>query len=148
MVNGACLVNADAGAVQLTCPSGTVLEGGRCKRTTTTNLNYLCSTGTLVNGNQCKVVSDAGPVQAVCQSGYVIQNGQCVKSTSSSTQYSCSQGTLSGTNCVWNTSENYCPIGVNESCLNNNGGASCSPNKCIDIGVNKPVDEGNIDGSM
>ncbi len=148
MVNGSCVVNADAGAVQLTCPSGSVLEGGQCKHTSTTNLNYLCSTGTLVNGNQCKVVSDAGPVQAVCQSGYVIQNGQCVKSTSSSTQYSCSQGTLSGTNCVWNTSENYCPIGVNQSCLNNNGGASCSPNKCIDVSVNKPVDEGNIDGSM
>lgn len=142
-----CVVNQDKGAVLLVCPSGSQLINGQCVKTESTNLNYLCPTGTLT-GNQCKVVTDGGPVQAVCNPGYVIQNGQCVKSTQSQTQYKCSQGTLSGTQCKWNTSENYCPIGVNQSCLNNNGGASCSPNKCIDIGVNKPVDEGNIDGSM
>ncbi|EAT0258215.1 conjugal transfer protein [Salmonella enterica] len=145
--NKMCQVTADKGAVQLTCPSGTVLTNGQCRRTETTSFNYLCQVGTLTNG-QCKVVTDGGAVQAVCNVGYVIQNGQCVKTTQSQTQYSCSQGTLSGTQCVWNTQENYCPIGVNQSCLNNNGGASCSPNKCIDIGVNKPVDEGSIDGSM
>ncbi|EBZ2008232.1 conjugal transfer protein [Salmonella enterica subsp. enterica serovar Newport] len=142
-----CIVNKDNGAVTLVCPSGSQLVNGQCKKTESANLNYLCPTGTLT-GNQCKVVTDGGPVQAVCNPGYVIENGQCVKSTQSQTQYSCSQGTLSGTQCVWNTQENYCPIGVNQSCLNNNGGASCSPNKCIDIGVNKPVDEGSIDGSM
>ncbi|EBV4408277.1 conjugal transfer protein [Salmonella enterica subsp. enterica serovar Baildon] len=142
-----CIVSQDKGAVTLVCPSGSQLINGQCVKTEHTNLNYLCQTGTLVN-NQCKVVTNGGPVQAVCNPGYVVQNGQCVKSTQSQTQYSCSQGTLSGTQCVWNTQENYCPIGVNQSCLNNNGGASCSPNKCIDIGVNKPVDEGSIDGSM
>lgn len=147
LVNGQCLVSSDNGAVQLTCPGGSQLINNQCQLTENTNLNYLCPTGTLVN-NQCKVVSNGGPVQAVCNPGYVVENGQCVKSTQSQTQYSCSQGTLSGTQCVWNTQENYCPIGVNQSCLNNNGGASCSPNKCIDIGVNKPVDEGSIDGSM
>lgn len=142
-----CIVNKDNGAVTLVCPSGSQLVNGQCKKTESANLNYLCPTGTLT-GNQCKVVTDGGPVKAVCNPGYVVQNGQCVKSTQSQTQYSCSQGTLSGKQCVWNTQENYCPIGVNQSCLNNNGGASCSPNKCIDIGVNKPVDEGSIDGSM
>lgn len=148
LVNGSCVVNNNAGAVQLTCPTGTVIENGQCKQTSITNLNYLCSMGSLVNGTQCHVVSDAGPVQAVCNAGYIIQNGQCVKSSTSATQYSCTNGTLAGTACVWNTSENYCPIGADQSCLNNNGGASCSPNKCIDITANKPVDEGNIDGTM
>lgn len=147
LVNGMCVITNDAGAVQSTCPSGSILEGGQCKFTQNTNFNYLCSVGSLVNGS-CKVSSDAGPVQAVCNPGYSVVNGQCQKTTQSSVQYSCTQGTLSGTECIWNTSENYCPIGVNQACLSNNGGASCSPNKCIDIGVNKPVDEGNIDGSM
>ena len=146
-MNGQCLVSSDNGAVQLTCPGGSQLINNQCQLTENTNLNYLCPTGTLVN-NQCKIVSNGGPVQAVCNPGYVIENGQCVKSTQSSTQYSCSVGTVSGSQCVWNTQENYCPIGVSQACLNNNGGSSCSPNKCIDIGVNKPVDEGNIDGSM
>lgn len=147
LVNGVCVVTHDAGAVQTTCPSGSVLEGGTCKFTNTTNLNYLCSVGTLENGS-CKVSSDAGPVQAVCNAGYTVVNGQCQKTTQSDVQYSCTQGTLNGTSCVWNTSENYCPIGVDQTCINNNGGSSCSPNTCIDIGVNKPVDEGNVDGSM
>ncbi|EHK7649075.1 conjugal transfer protein TraN [Escherichia coli] len=147
LVNGMCLVSNDTGAVKLTCPTGSQLINGQCVKTESTNLNYLCQTGTLVN-NQCKVVTNGGPVQAVCNPGYIVQNGQCVKSTQTVPQYSCSQGSLSGTKCVWNTTENYCPIGVNQSCLSNNGGASCSPNKCIDIGVNKPVDEGNVDGSM
>ncbi|MFS7198752.1 conjugal transfer protein TraN [Rahnella rivi] len=145
--NGTCLVQNDQGVPQLNCPGGTVLEGGQCKRTENTGYNYLCSVGTLTNG-QCKVVNDGGPVQAVCQAGYVPENGQCVKSTQSPVQYSCTQGALNGTACLWDTQENYCPIGVNNSCLNNNGGASCSANKCIDISTNKPVDEGNIDGSM
>ncbi|VAK79317.1 putative conjugative transfer protein [Enterobacter cloacae] len=145
--NKMCQITADKGDVQLTCPSGTVLVNGQCRKTETTSFNYLCQVGTMTNG-QCKVVTDGGAVKAVCNPGYIIENGQCVKSTQSQTQYKCSQGTLSGTQCKWNTSENYCPIGVNQTCLNNNGGASCSPNKCIDIGVNKPVDEGNIDGSM
>lgn len=40
------------------------------------------------------------------------------------------------------------PYRCQPACLNGNGGASCSPNKCIDVTVNKPVDDGNIDGSM
>ncbi|EFA7155540.1 conjugal transfer protein TraN [Escherichia coli] len=147
LVNGRCIVSVDKGAVQLTCPSGSQLINGQCKKTESTNLNYLCQTGTLIN-NQCKVVTNGGPVKAVCNPGYIVQNGQCVKSTQASPQYSCSQGALSGNKCVWDTQENYCPIGLNQSCLNNNGGASCSPNKCVDISVNKPVDEGNVDGSM
>ncbi|MQJ73410.1 conjugal transfer protein [Escherichia coli] len=145
--NKMCQITSDKGAVQLTCPSGSVLTNGQCRKTETTSFNYLCQVGTMTNG-QCKVVTDGGAVKAVCNVGYVIQNGQCVKSTQSPTQYSCSQGTLSGKQCIWNTNENYCPIGANQSCLNNNGGSSCSPNKCIDISVNKPVDEGNVDGSM
>lgn len=142
-----CVVSQDNGAVSLVCPNGSQLINGQCVSTESTNLNYLCPTGTLI-GNQCKVVTDGGPVQAVCNPGYIIENGQCVKSIPSTTQYSCSQGTLSGTQCLWNTQENYCPIGVSQACLNGNGGASCSPNSCIDVSVNKPVDDGNIDGSM
>ncbi|ENU4835460.1 conjugal transfer protein TraN [Escherichia coli] len=147
LVNNMCVVSVDKGGVLLTCPANSQLINGQCKKTESTNLNYLCPTGTLVN-NQCKVVTSGGPVQAVCNPGYVVQNGQCVKSTQSATQYSCSVGTVNGSQCVWNTQENYCPIGVNQACLNGNGGASCSPNKCIDITVNKPVNDGNIDGSM
>ncbi|ELY4007660.1 conjugal transfer protein TraN [Cronobacter dublinensis] len=142
-----CIVTNDHGAPALSCPVDYVLVNGQCKKTETTNFNYLCPVGTLTNGT-CKVTHDAGPVQAACNAGYIVENGQCVKSTASETQYSCAQGKLSGTQCVWNSQENYCPIGVNQACLNNNGGASCSPNKCIDTSVNKPVDEGNIDGGM
>ncbi|HAU5494374.1 TPA: conjugal transfer protein [Cronobacter sakazakii] len=147
LVNGKCVVNQDVGPVTLICPSGSQLVNGSCQKTETTNLNYLCQTGTLTNG-QCKVVTNAGPVKAVCDPGYIIQDGKCTKSTEAPVQYTCSQGTVNGTQCVWSTLENYCPVGVNQSCLNNNGGASCSPNKCIDISTNKPVDEGNIDGGM
>ncbi|EOR7867386.1 conjugal transfer protein TraN [Escherichia coli] len=145
--NKMCQTTTDKGAVQLTCPTGNVLVNGQCRKTTTTSFNYLCQVGTLTNG-QCKVVTDGGAVKAVCNTGYIIENGQCVKSTPSTTQYSCAKGTLDGTKCVWNTQENYCPIGADQTCLSNNGGSSCSPNKCVDIGVNKPVDEGNVDGSM
>lgn len=147
LVNGKCVVAQDRGPTILNCPAGTNLKNGKCERIQTANLNYHCPVGTLTNG-QCKVTSDAGPVQAVCNPGYVVENGKCVKSTQSAVQYSCTQGTLSGTSCKWNTAENYCPIGVSQACLNGNGGASCSPNKCIDVTVNKPVDDGNIDGSM
>lgn len=147
MDNGLCIFNTDAGPVSLVCPNGSVLENGQCKATSVTDINYLCNTGTFING-QCKVSSDAGPVSLVCPPLQVIENGQCVLTTLSDTQYKCSQGELNDTQCKWNTTENYCPIGVNQSCLSNNGGSSCSPNKCIDIGVNKPVDEGNIDGTM
>ncbi|TGB52843.1 conjugal transfer protein [Escherichia sp. E5028] len=147
LVNGVCQFQKDNGPVQLSCSPGESLENGQCKKLETTNFNYLCSVGTMVN-NQCKIVTDGGPVQAVCKPGYIIQNGQCVKSTQSVTQYSCSKGQLSGTQCKWNTQENYCPIGLDQTCLSNNGGESCSPNKCINIGVNKPVDEGNVDGTM
>lgn len=108
---------------------------------------YLCSSGTLTNG-QCVVNEDAGPVQLTCPTGTVLENGQCKKTTDSGFNYSCTQGTLSGTQCIWSTTENYCPIGVSQSCLDGKGGASCSPNKCINITENPPVDEGNIDGSM
>lgn len=147
LVNGQCLVNNDVGEVSLTCPWGSTLVDGQCKKTDYTDFNYLCNVGTMTNG-QCKVSTDAGPVKAVCQPGYVIQGGQCVMASQSNVQYTCPQGTLEGNQCKWNTHENYCPIGVSQSCLNNNGGSSCSPNKCIDISVNKPIDEGDIDGSM
>ncbi|PUX81465.1 conjugal transfer protein [Cronobacter sakazakii] len=147
LVNGQCVVQKDTGPIILLCPNGSQLINGQCKKTESTNLNYLCPTGTL-NGDQCKIVTDGGTVQAVCKPGFVVENGRCVKSTQSETQYNCTEGKLSGKQCVWSTQENYCPIGVNQTCLNNNGGASCSPNKCIDISTNKPVDEGNIDGGM
>jgi conjugal transfer mating pair stabilization protein TraN len=42
--------------------------------------------------------------------------------------------------CNLTTNTNYsCPIAGN-SCLNNNGIMQCSPNKCIDIDVDKPID--------
>lgn len=141
-----CVIANDFGPVSLTCPGGSVLENGQCKASTQTNMNYLCPVGTMNNG-MCEVIKDAGAVQAVCPANYVIENGQCKKTTPSPVQYSCKTGTLNGTQCLWNTSENYCPIGASESCLNNNGGSSCSTNKCIDITQNPPVDDGNIDGT-
>ncbi|AYN25584.1 conjugal transfer protein (plasmid) [Buttiauxella sp. 3AFRM03] len=147
MSSGMCVFNTDKGPVSLVCPSGSVVENGQCKKTTVSDLNYLCNVGTFTNG-QCKVTSDAGPVSLVCPPLYIIENGQCVLTSISDTQYKCNQGGLNGTQCKWNTSENYCPIGVDNACLNNNGGAGCSSNKCIDITQNKPVDEGNVDGSM
>lgn len=141
-----CVISNDYGPVSLTCPAGTILENGQCKESHSTNMNYLCPVGTMNNG-MCDVVQDVGPVQAVCPSGYVIENGQCKKSTPSPVQYSCKTGTLNGTECLWNTSEDYCPIGVSQSCLNNNGGTSCSSNKCIDVNQYPPVDDGNVTGA-
>lgn len=106
-----------------------------------------CPSGTL-NGSVCTNTSDYGPVQSSCPAGSELINGQCQKTVVSETQYKCEKGTLSGTICQWNTTENYCPIGADATCLANGGGASCSANKCINIDENKPVDEGDIDGSM
>ncbi|BCK65875.1 conjugative transfer protein [Aeromonas caviae] len=142
-----CIVNKDVGPVSTSCPSGYIPENGQCKKVEQTYQNYLCSTGTLKNGS-CEVIKDMGAVQAVCPVGTVIENGQCKKSTQSDIQYSCTKGTLSGTNCIWNTKEQYCPIALDSTCLANNGGASCSPNKCIDIDIEKPIDEGNVTGDM
>lgn len=144
---GVCIVNNDRGPVTTNCPTGYIPENGQCKKVEQASQNYLCNIGTLKNG-MCEVVTDAGPVKAVCPSGYVIENGQCKKTSQSNVQYSCTKGTLSGSDCIWNTIEQYCPIGVNSSCLANNGGASCSPNKCVDIDIEKPVDDGNITGDM
>lgn len=147
LIGGSCIINNDAGPVSTNCPAGYIPENGQCKKVEQTHQNYLCATGTLKNGS-CEVVKDMGAVQAVCPAGTIIENGQCKKSTQSAVQYSCSKGSLSGTNCIWNTKEQYCPIGLNSSCLANNGGASCSPNKCVDIDIDKPTDEGNITGDM
>ncbi|WP_421198579.1 conjugal transfer protein TraN [Aeromonas enteropelogenes] len=143
--NGQCIITNDAGPVSTNCPAGYIPENGQCKKVEQTHQNYLCPTGTLKNGS-CEVVKDMGPVQAVCPPGHIVEAGQCKKSTQSDVQYSCPKGSLSGSNCVWNTTEHYCPIGLNASCLANNGGANCSPNKCIDIDVEKPIDDGNITG--
>lgn len=109
--------------------------------------DYLCSSGTL-SGSVCVVNQDAGPVQLVCPSGYSSVNGQCQKTESTGFNYSCASGNLQGTNCVLTVKDNYCPIGANQTCLNNGGGGSCSPNKCVDITKNEPVDEGNVDGTQ
>ncbi|MGN5021817.1 conjugal transfer protein TraN [Aeromonas caviae] len=145
LIGGSCIINNDAGPVSTNCPAGYIPENGQCKKVEQTHQNYLCPTGTLKNGS-CEVVKDMGPVQAVCPPGHIVEAGQCKKSTQSDIQYSCPKGSLSGSNCVWNTTEHYCPIGLNTSCLANNGGANCSPNKCIDIDVEKPIDDGNITG--
>lgn len=145
LIGGSCIINNDAGPVYTSCPTGYIPENGQCKKVEQTHQNYLCPTGTLKNGS-CEVVKDMGPVQAVCPPGHIVEAGQCKKSTQSDIQYSCPKGSLSGSNCVWNTTEHYCPIGLNTSCLANNGGANCSPNKCIDIDVEKPIDDGNITG--
>ncbi|QLI60526.1 conjugal transfer protein TraN (plasmid) [Aeromonas caviae] len=142
-----CVVNQDNGPVTTNCPAGYIPENGQCKKVETTQHNYLCNMGTLKNG-MCEVVTDAGPVRVACPPGYVSEGGQCKKTTQSPVQYSCTKGTLSGTNCVWNTTEQYCPIGVNSSCLANNGGSSCSPNPCVDIDKDTPVDDGNVTGDM
>jgi len=144
---GNCVTAVDQGLAISTCPAGYIPENGMCKRIDYTNANYLCSVGTFKDG-MCELVKDGGAVKAVCPDGYVIEGGQCKKSTQSNIQYTCSSGTLSGTNCVWDTVEQYCPIGLDKTCLANNGGAKCSPNKCVDIDIEKPVDEGDIDGSM
>lgn len=105
---------------------------------------YECAEGELVGG-KCRKNLDAGEIQKVCSVGQ-LENGQCKQTTTTGVNYSCTTGKLSGTKCVWNTTENYCPVGATDSCVNSGGGASCSSNKCIDLNKNQPVDDGSIDG--
>lgn len=58
---------------------------------------------------------------------------------------------------TWNAVENkckkvivnqVCPINGGSACMADGSGYSCSPNKCINTSINKPIDEGDINGGM
>ncbi|WP_193747020.1 conjugal transfer protein TraN [Dickeya sp. NCPPB 3274] len=48
--------------------------------------------------------------------------------------------------CIKQTVSYVCPLGNGNACVNDGAGYACSPNKCVDLSVNQPVDDGSIDG--
>ena len=122
------------------------------KRAPTT---YTCPGGGQLSGNQCIFEGSPIPPTMTCPPGFTYQGAPfnfCHKLETSNIIYSCPAGTaLNGATppkCTNTALEYYCPIGADSNCLNNNGGSSCSPNKCIDLDTSPPIEEGNIDGSM
>lgn len=118
-------------------------------------VQYACPNNGQLSGNQCIFEGNPVPPAMTCPPGYTYGNALyklCYKTETSNINYSCPTGTnLNGASppkCTNTKLEHYCPINANSSCLNNNGGAECSPNKCVDIDSEQPIDEGKIDGSM
>lgn len=50
--------------------------------------------------------------------------------------------------CIFSNVTYTCPVGNGNACVNDGSGYSCSPNKCINVDINKPIDEGDINGGM
>jgi len=111
-----------------------------------------CPAGSQVYGTQCITEGTPTPPTMTCPPGYSMEGTNlCIKLGTMPLSYSCPAGTVSNgatpPKCTSSQIDQYCPIGVDNDCLKNNGGSECSANKCIDLDK-EPAEESNIDGSM
>lgn len=169
--NGANCIRTDYSQASWVCPASYIKNGNQCSLTEYDNIIYSCPSGTNVDYgtpacaagfkyssryNICRKTNgtspatsgscDFIPTEKATEGAYskTWQGSSCVLW---STKYETSP-IKTGPSCTSSKPDLYCPINANPACLSDNGGAECSPNKCIDLDVNTPVDEGNIDGSM
>lgn len=152
------------------CPDGYTKSGAICVFKQTIDVKYSCEPGQSLNltaptcqagtynyqFKTCQIEIENSPAttgscdnipRETLQEGKFYpsyQNGSCVLF---STKFRNAPPTTKPM-CAQNKEEFYCPIKANQDCLNNNGGSSCSPNQCVDIDTEKPINDGSIDGSM
>ncbi|RVS10412.1 conjugal transfer protein TraN [Citrobacter freundii] len=94
---------------------------------------YYCPAGMKLNGTTCEQKDIIG-VSTHCPANAIQQGNKCLIESKIDEIVTCPSGwTLSNKICTTTTSKLTCPLGN-------------AP--CIDLNLNKPVDEGNIDGSM
>lgn len=169
--NGTNCIRTDYSPASWTCPASYTKNGNQCYLTEYDNIIYSCPAGQNINYNTpaCPAGFLYSPTYNTCRKSNgsaPTTSGNCFsipqESSTEDTFYKTWQGSSctlwstkystsaikSGPSCTSSKTDTYCPISASQSCLNNNGGAECSPNKCVDIDVDKPVDEGNISGDM
>lgn len=95
--------------------------------------DYFCPEGYTLDGTTCTKMEGI-QVTTYCPADYIQQGNKCIMTAYTVEIVSCpSNWTLSNGICSNTVSKLTCPLGN-------------AP--CIDLNLNKPVDEGNIDGSM
>lgn len=167
--NGTNCIRTDYSPASWTCPASYTKNGNQCYLTEYDNIIYSCPTGQNINYNTpaCPTGFTYSLTYNTCRKSNGFSpttSGSCVSvpqeratedsfykvwQGSSCTLWSTKHTTSavkSGPSCTSSKTDIYCPISASQSCLNNNGGAECSPNKCIDIDIDKPIDDGNITG--
>lgn len=169
--NGVNCTKTESSPASWECPASYTKNGMQCYLTEYDNIVYSCPAGASLDYNVpscetgftyslafniCRKTNGSSPTSTgdcfsqppqTATEGPFFQVWQGSSCTLYSTKYTTSP-INSGPSCVAQKTDLYCPVNADAKCLQNNGGAECSPNKCIDLDVNTPVDEGNIDGSM
>lgn len=164
-------IRTDYSPASWVCPASYIKNGNQCSLTEYDNIIYSCPSGTNVDYGtllalQALTAHDSEDACRKVQTALHQQHLEVAIPFQLRKDEGAYSKTWQGSLCVlWSTKyetspiktglhrhifkpDLYCPINANPACLSDNGGAECSPNKCIDLDVNTPVDEGNIDGSM
>ncbi|HDX9006505.1 TPA: conjugal transfer protein TraN [Aeromonas dhakensis] len=169
--NGVNCVRTDTSPASWECPPEYKKNGMQCYFTEYDNIIYSCPSGQNLNANipSCPAGYTYNLEYNTCRKSLGTSpsiNGGCLSmpsisategpfftmwSGTSCTLFSAKyavSGVVAKPACISTRTEHYCPVNADSKCLQNNGGAECSPNKCIDLDTSPPIDEGNIDGSM